>query len=117
MSTISTDLQRIADVAAAMGRADWVATLQAAAAELDGHQVVTAAELQDLREKASMWDRIETLWILGDVHLTQEEDGGWGVSLEGVECADFSWSGDDPLHVMGEVGKQIGEESSAAEAD
>jgi hypothetical protein len=116
VSTISTDLQRIADVAAAMGKADWVATLQAAATALRGRQVVTATELQDLCEKASMWDRIETLWILGDVHLTQEEDGGWSVSLEGVECADFSVSGDDPLRVMGEVGKKIGEESSATEA-
>lgn len=107
MTTTTANLQRIADVAAAMGKSDWVETLRAAADELGGRQVVTGTELRELREKAAMWDSIETLWILGDVHLTQEDNGGWGVHLEGVECADLSVRGNDPYAALAEVGKSL----------
>jgi hypothetical protein len=71
---------------------------------------VSEEELNELRIKAARWDAIETLMILGDVELTQTEDGGYGVVLEPVEnIAPQYWEADTPDQVVDKVVQKIAE--------
>ena len=46
---------------------------------------------------AARWEKIETLMILGDVELNQEEDGGYRIFIDPVEnYKATSWYGDTP---------------------
>ena len=61
-------------------------------------------ELAQLRVSAARWDAIETLMFLGDVELTQTEDGGYGIYVEPVEnIVPTYWEGGSPNHVADKV--------------
>ena len=61
-------------------------------------------ELEQLRASAARWDAIETLMFLGDVELTQADDGGYSIFVEPVEnIMARSWEGDTPEHVADKV--------------
>jgi hypothetical protein len=50
------------------------------------------------------WDAIETLMVLGDVELTQTEDGGYGISLEPAESImPQYWEGKTPEEAIDQV--------------
>ena len=67
-----------------------------------------ADEIEALRAKAARWDAIETLMILGDVELTQTEDGGYSIYVEPVEnILPTSWNGDTPDQVADKVAAQL----------
>ena len=67
-----------------------------------------ADEIEALRAKAARWDAIETLMILGDVELTQTEDGEYSIYVEPVgNILPTSWNGDTPDQVADKVAAQL----------
>lgn len=65
-------------------------------------------EILTVRAKAARWDAVETLMILGDVELTQAEDGGYRIAVEPVEnILPTSWEGGDPDSVADKVVAQL----------
>lgn len=67
-----------------------------------------ADAIVSLREIAERWAAIETLMILGDVELTQAEDGGYRISVEPVEnILPQSWDGNTPEQVADKVVAQL----------
>lgn len=68
----------------------------------------TEVDIDELREKAARWDAIETLMILGDVELTQAEEGGYRIYVEPVEnIMATGWGGDTPEQVADKVVAQL----------
>ena len=53
---------------------------------------------------AARFDLLLALWYAGNVTLSQEEDGGYGIGLEGVEVADAFWTGDTPEAALAATG-------------
>lgn len=65
-------------------------------------------DIDELRVKAARWEAIETLTILGDVELTQAEEGGYRIYVEPVEnILATAWEGDTPERVADRVVAQL----------
>ena len=65
-------------------------------------------DIDELRVKAARWEAIETLMILGDVELTQAEEGGYRIYVEPVEnIMATGWGGDTPEQVADKVVAQL----------
>ena len=84
-----------------------------AAGELQGEipafeYSLAADEIDRLRANAARWDAIETLMILGDVELTQADDGGYCIAVEPVEnIMATEWEGDTPEQAADNVVAQL----------
>ncbi len=60
------------------------------------------------RLDAERWHAVEELMIAGSlVEIEQDEDGGWTVTMEGVECAGQVWKGGTPQEVIDKVVAQL----------
>lgn len=67
-----------------------------------------AGAIDALRVNAARWDAIETLMIIGDVELTQAEDGGYCIAVEPVEnILATAWGGDTPEQAADMVVAQL----------
>lgn len=61
-------------------------------------------DMKAVEVDAARFDLLLALWYAGNVTLSQEEDGGYGISLEGVEVADAFWTGDTPEAALAATG-------------
>lgn len=69
---------------------------------------VLLVEIAALKNRAARWDAVETLMILGDVELTQAEDGGYRIFVEPVEnILPTAWDGNTPDEVADKVIAQL----------
>lgn len=86
-------------------------------AERDGELKRLRDENEALRANAARWNAVETLMILGDVELTQTDDGGYAIYLEPVENIEPQyWEGNDPEQVVDKVVARLGLNDAAIEA-
>lgn len=66
-----------------------------------------------LKKDAERWSAIEVLMVVGNVELTQNDDGGYGIYVDPVEnFMAQSWSGNTPDEVIDKIVKQFAEAES-----